>query len=315
MAESSNVSSSVVQEGVNGHVSQLPNGHVSQFSNGHVSQLPNGHVSQLSNGHVSQLPNGHAAHLPNEHVSQSPRERLVAVLYQEVSADMRKVDQYHRMSRDHWRSVRRLGVSIAELRDLEDWGDGDVTLGLLERLRLDNVEKAVRLCLMMKETEVKIAEKNISIRRLRRNGAVGVNLLLEASLKYVGVCGFLGGEQRRDLEQKEMPNVPNRFLLVFKDRLLIVFNEEVGGDVVVIREYRGIACGLRICMRRRKECIRELKALGDREGVAETVRFMEGLQADDMDRCNHTLALMTEVEVKAREKSRFILKLSGYEVD
>ncbi|GKB03895.1 hypothetical protein Tco_0832038 [Tanacetum coccineum] len=54
------------------------------------------------------------------HVSQSPRERLVAVLYQEVSADMRKVDQYHRMSRDHWRSVRRLGVSIAELRDLDD---------------------------------------------------------------------------------------------------------------------------------------------------------------------------------------------------
>ncbi|GJS22388.1 hypothetical protein Tco_0451020 [Tanacetum coccineum] len=172
MAESSNVSSPIVQEGVNGHVSQLPNGHVSQLSNGDVSQLPNGHVSQLSNMHVSQLPNGHTAHLPNEHVSQSPRERLVAMLYREVSADMRKVDQYHRMSRDHWRSVRRLGVSIAELRDLDDWDDGDVTLGLLERLRLENVEKAVRLRLMMKETEVKIAEKNISIRRLRRNGAV-----------------------------------------------------------------------------------------------------------------------------------------------
>ncbi|GKC68425.1 hypothetical protein Tco_1101023, partial [Tanacetum coccineum] len=241
--------------------------------------------------HVSQLPNGHAAHLPNEHVSQSPRECLVVVLYQEVSADTRK------------------------LRDLEDWGNGDVTLGLLERLRLDNVEKAVHLRLMIKETKVKIVEKNISIRRLRRNGAVGVNLLLEASLKYVGVCGFLVSLSVGVDFCFKMPNVPNRFLLVFKDRLLIVFNEEVGGDVVVIREYRGIACGLRICMRRRKECIRELKALGDREGVAETVRFMEGLQADDMDRCNHTLALMTEVEVKAREKSRFILKLSGYEVD
>ncbi|GKE51363.1 hypothetical protein Tco_1486519 [Tanacetum coccineum] len=150
MAESSNVSSLIVQEGVNGH----------------VSQLPNGHVSQLSNGDVSQLPNGHTTHLPNEHVSQSPRERLVAMLYREVSADMRKVDQYHRMSRDHWRSVRRLGVSIAELRDLDDWDDGDVTLGLLERLRLENVEKAVRLRLMMEETKVKITEKNISIRRL-----------------------------------------------------------------------------------------------------------------------------------------------------
>ncbi|GKC34280.1 hypothetical protein Tco_1046664, partial [Tanacetum coccineum] len=197
------------------HVSQLPNGHVSQLSNGHVSELPNGHAFQLSNGHVSQLPNGNAAYLPNEHVSQSLRDRLVAVLYREVSADMRKVDQYHKMSRDHWRSVRRLGVSIAELRDSEDWGDGDVTLGLLERLRLDNMEK--------------------------------------------------------------MPNVPNWFPLVVKDRLLTVFNEEVGGDVAVIREYRGIACGLRISMQKREECIKKLKALGDRQGVAETVRFMEGL--------------------------------------
>ncbi|GJV23150.1 hypothetical protein Tco_1375845 [Tanacetum coccineum] len=172
MAESSNVLSLVVQEGVDRHVSQLPNGHVSQLSNGHVSELPNGHAFQLSNGHVSQLPNGNAAYLPNEHVSQSLRDHLVAVLYREVSADMRKVDQYHRMSRDHWRSVRRLGVSISEFRDSEDWGDGDVTLGLLKRLRLDNMEKVVRLRLMMKETEVKIAEKNVSIRRLRRNGVV-----------------------------------------------------------------------------------------------------------------------------------------------
>ncbi|GKA52789.1 hypothetical protein Tco_0746104 [Tanacetum coccineum] len=57
------------------------------------------------------------------------------------------------MSRDHWRSVRGLVVSIAELRDLGDCDDGDVTLRLLERLRLDNVEKAICLRLMMKETD------------------------------------------------------------------------------------------------------------------------------------------------------------------
>ncbi|GJX66590.1 plant specific mitochondrial import receptor subunit TOM20, partial [Tanacetum coccineum] len=83
-----------------------------------------------------------------------------------IEEDLRKASQYHRMSRDHWRSVRRLGVSIAELRDLGDCGDGDVTLGLLKHLRLDNVEKVVRLRLMMKETELKIAEKCSSIRRL-----------------------------------------------------------------------------------------------------------------------------------------------------
>ncbi|GJZ65782.1 hypothetical protein Tco_0622478 [Tanacetum coccineum] len=107
----------------------------------------------------------------NGHVSQLPRERLVSVLHREVGADIKKVSEYRRMSHDHWRSVRRLGVSIAGLRDLGDYGDGDVTLGLLERLRLDNVEKAVRLRLMMKETELKIAEKCSSIKRLGRNGA------------------------------------------------------------------------------------------------------------------------------------------------
>ncbi|GKB23748.1 hypothetical protein Tco_0863149 [Tanacetum coccineum] len=88
----------------------------------------------------------------NGHVSQLPRECLVSVLHREVGADLRKVSEYHKMLRDHWRSVRRLGVSIAELRDLGDYGNGDVTLGLIERLRLDNVEKVVRLRLMMKET-------------------------------------------------------------------------------------------------------------------------------------------------------------------
>nr|GFB07490.1 hypothetical protein [Tanacetum cinerariifolium] len=66
----------------------------------------------------------------------------------------------------------RLGVSIAGLRGLGDCGDSNETLGLFERLRLDNMEKAVRLCLMMNWTELKIAEKNNSIMKLRGNGAV-----------------------------------------------------------------------------------------------------------------------------------------------
>nr|GEX28562.1 hypothetical protein [Tanacetum cinerariifolium] len=179
------------------------------------------------------------------------REHLVAVLYREVSADMRKVDQYHRMSRDHCRSVGRLGVLIAELRDSKDWGD-------------DNVEKAVCLRLIMKETEVKIAEKNVSIRRLKRNGAVSP-----------ADC----------------------------------VNKEVGGDVTVIREYRGIECCLRISMQKREEFIGELKALGDRQGVAETVRFMKGLQADEMDRCNQINALCTRLTVIVDERVNFVNEL------
>ncbi|GJX37664.1 hypothetical protein Tco_0250967 [Tanacetum coccineum] len=112
-----------------------------------------------------------------------------------------------------------------------------------------------------------------------------------------------------------MADIPKSFPLVHKDRLLDLFNQEVGEDVARVREYRGVACGLKIAMRRREEYIGELKALGGCEGVVETVRFMEGLQQDDMERYDRSLLLMKEMEVKAREKSKFILKLSGYVVD
>nr|GEX50440.1 hypothetical protein [Tanacetum cinerariifolium] len=50
--------------------------------------------------------------------------------------------------------------------------------------------------------------------------------------------------------------------------------------------------------------IREIKALGDCEGTAETVRFMERMQLDDMDKCYRSLLLMREMEDTAREKTR-----------
>ncbi|GJY33603.1 hypothetical protein Tco_0418072 [Tanacetum coccineum] len=112
-----------------------------------------------------------------------------------------------------------------------------------------------------------------------------------------------------------MADFPKSFPLGHKDRLLDLFNQEVGEDVARIREYRGVVFMLRIAMRRREECIDELKALGDCEGAAETVRFMERMQLDDRDKCDRSLLLMREMEDKAREKSRFILKLSGYVVD
>ncbi|GJT48527.1 hypothetical protein Tco_0974684 [Tanacetum coccineum] len=112
-----------------------------------------------------------------------------------------------------------------------------------------------------------------------------------------------------------MATFPKSFPLVFKDRLLDLFNQEVGEDLARVREYRGVVFGLNIAMRRREECIGELKALGDREDVIETVRFMEKLQQDDMEKHDHSLLLIREIEVNAREKSRFILKLNGYVMD
>ncbi|GJW15567.1 hypothetical protein Tco_0019700 [Tanacetum coccineum] len=80
-----------------------------------------------------------------------------------------------------------------------------------------------------------------------------------------------------------MANFPNSsleevvhesFQLVDKDRLLVLFNQEVSEDVARVREYKAKACGLKVAMRRREEYIGELKALGDCEDVVETVEVV-----------------------------------------
>ncbi|GJR77288.1 hypothetical protein Tco_0089653 [Tanacetum coccineum] len=107
-----------------------------------------------------------------EHRSQLPRRRLLMVLAREVSADIRKVGEYRRMSRELMESVKGLSACIAELRALGDCGDGYEALRLLERLRLENIGKGIHLCLMMKENQLKITEKGNFIVKLRETGGV-----------------------------------------------------------------------------------------------------------------------------------------------
>ncbi|GJQ97498.1 putative nucleotidyltransferase, ribonuclease H [Tanacetum coccineum] len=103
-----------------------------------------------------------------------------------------------------------------------------------------------------------------------------------------------------------MANFPNSsleevvhesFQLVDKDRLLVLFNQEVSEDVARVREYKAKACGLKVAMRRREEYIGELKALGDCEDVVETVRFMEQIQLYDVEKYTHSLLMMKATEV------------------
>ncbi|GJY85333.1 hypothetical protein Tco_0499359 [Tanacetum coccineum] len=96
-------------------------------------------------------------------------ERLLLLLAREVSEDIRKVGEYRRMSHELRGDVRRLSASIAELRDLGDYGDRCESVRLLERLRLENMEKGIRLRLMMKETQLKVIEKGNFMLKLRRD--------------------------------------------------------------------------------------------------------------------------------------------------
>nr|GFA02344.1 hypothetical protein [Tanacetum cinerariifolium] len=65
---------------------------------------------------------------------------------------------------------RLLMVLARELRALGDCGDEKESLNLLECLRLENVEKAVSLRLMMKETQLKITKIGKFIMQLGGNG-------------------------------------------------------------------------------------------------------------------------------------------------
>nr|GFA16956.1 hypothetical protein [Tanacetum cinerariifolium] len=83
-------------------------------------------------------------------------------------------------------------------------------------------------------------------------------------------------------------------------------DEEIGEDLARVREYKGVVFGLNIAMRRKEECIGELKALGDRKDVIKTMRFIERLQQNDMEKLDRSLLLMRVIEVKTREKSRYL---------
>nr|GEZ40076.1 hypothetical protein [Tanacetum cinerariifolium] len=80
--------------------------------------------------------------------------------------------EYRRISRELRESVRGLSACIAELRALEDYGDGYEALRLLEHLCLENMEKRIHLRLMMKETQLKITKKGNFMVKLKETGGV-----------------------------------------------------------------------------------------------------------------------------------------------
>ncbi|GJZ41363.1 hypothetical protein Tco_0588249 [Tanacetum coccineum] len=91
---------------------------------------------------------------------------------------------------------------------------------------------------------------------------------------------------------------------VDKDRLLRYFNQEVHEDIARLREYRAIASGLRITVRRRRERIRRLEALGNCQDAINVVSFWEQMQFEDVEKGTRALLIMREMEAKIREKAR-----------
>ncbi|GJR60296.1 hypothetical protein Tco_1502458 [Tanacetum coccineum] len=94
-----------------------------------------------------------------------------------------------------------------------------------------------------------------------------------------------------------------------KDHLLACFNQEVREDLARLRVYRSLANGLRVAVRRRRQHITRLEALGNCEDAARTVRFWERMQLDDVEKGTRALLMMKETETKIGEKAskRFLM--------
>ncbi|GJZ50893.1 hypothetical protein Tco_0605408 [Tanacetum coccineum] len=79
-----------------------------------------------------------------------------------------------------------------------------------------------------------------------------------------------------------------------KDRLLGWFNQEVVEDLGRLREYRSVARGLKVVVRRRRERIRRLELLRNCQDAAATIRFWERMQLEDVEKGTRALLMMKE---------------------
>nr|GEX06195.1 hypothetical protein [Tanacetum cinerariifolium] len=217
--------------------------------------------------------------------SNDIRDQLSVLFMREVNDQFEKMHDYCILSDELREDVRKRDAYIEDLQMFQMFDSSDEvrkSVEMMKGMQVDDMQKTSRLLLMAEEVQNKVYEKNF--------------LIIKASVEI-----FL---QKLALVLLLLQRLNYLFLLAAVQR----DSGEVSKDVARVKEYTGVACGLKIAMRRREECIRELKTLG----VVKTVRFMEGMQQDDMEKCDRSLLLMKEMEVKAREKSRmepqFILR-------
>ncbi|GKC61956.1 hypothetical protein Tco_1089554 [Tanacetum coccineum] len=96
---------------------------------------------------------------------------------------------------------------------------------------------------------------------------------------------------------------------VNRDRLLRNFNQEIREDIARLREYRSIANGLRIVVRRRRQRVDRLEALRNCREAVDTIRFWERMQLEDVEKGTRALLMMRETEAKIGEKARTVIEV------
>ncbi|GKC57800.1 hypothetical protein Tco_1085398, partial [Tanacetum coccineum] len=76
-----------------------------------------------------------------------------------VAEDVNKIMDFRRLSSELRAAVRKRDGYIAELRLYKSCDDTLGTIEMLRRMQLDDMEKAGRMLLMARETQMKVNEK------------------------------------------------------------------------------------------------------------------------------------------------------------
>nr|GEU44824.1 hypothetical protein [Tanacetum cinerariifolium] len=94
-------------------------------------------------------------------------------------------------------------------------------------------------------------------------------------------------------------------IIRFWERMQLEDVEKGTPHITRLREYRSIANGLRVVVRRRRHRIDRLEAVGDSREAADIIRFWERMQLEDVEKGTRALLMMRVTEAKIHEKARF----------
>ncbi|GJU81859.1 hypothetical protein Tco_1284224 [Tanacetum coccineum] len=104
--------------------------------------------------------------------SDVTKDQLIVLFEREVIEDAKKIMDFRRLSSELRAAVRRRDRYIIELVLYRSYDDTLGTIKMLSRMQLDDMEKAARLLLMARETQIKVDKKTGFIMRMRNHAVV-----------------------------------------------------------------------------------------------------------------------------------------------
>nr|GEU33564.1 reverse transcriptase domain-containing protein [Tanacetum cinerariifolium] len=142
--------------------------------------------------------------------------------------------------------------------------------------------------------------------------AISCNPVQHTRTKHIDVRGF---GRCFNTDGVPLPLLEELFRAVdshgTKDQLIVLFQREASKDARKVREFRRLSSEMREAMRRRDGYITELKMSRSSDDVIGTIKMLRRMQLRDMEKASRLLLMARETQLKAHEKTSFIVKMGG----